>query len=184
MPVQGPKIPFDLFLANYRQFKNSQWPRIVGREALAVFDDNFAHGGFTDKVFIRWKPRKGDTENRGRRLGDGGRQQGRALLVKSGALRRSLRVGWALPHGVRFVAGNQDVPYAGIHNDGGRLTGSASVKSFTRKSRLGKTETVKAHSRTLNIVIPRRRYLGPSDKLMDRLDRRFFQWLNRLWQAS
>lgn len=183
MTLQGPKIPFSMFLANYQEFKQRRWPRIVGREALAVFDDNFANGGFTDKVFIRWKPRKGDTENKGRRLGDGGRQQGRAILIKTGALRRSLRVAYALPQAVRFAAGNQDVAYAGIHNDGGKITGSVSVKSFERQSKKG-MQTVKAHTRTANTTMPRRRFIGPSEKVMDRLSRRFFSEMNLLWQAS
>ncbi len=172
-----------MFLANYQVFKLSRWPRIVGRIALTVFDDNFANGGFTDKVFIRWRPRKGDTENRGRRLGDGGRQAGRAILIKTGALRRSLRIAYALPHSVRFAAGNQDVGYAAIHNDGGRITGTVSVKSFERKAKTG-IQLVKAHDRTVNTTMPRRRFLGSSAKLMDLVDRRFFREMNLLWQAS
>lgn len=183
MPIQGPKIPFEMFLANYQEFKQRRWPRMVGRLALAVFDENFDNGGFTDKVFIRWKPRKNDTENRGRRLGDGGRQQGRAILIRSGALRRSLRIDWAFPHGVRLLAGNQDVPYAGIHNEGGKITGSVSVRSFERTSK-GKQQTVKAHTRQLDITMPRRRFMAPSAKLMDRVDRAFFTEMNKLWQYS
>jgi phage gpG-like protein len=183
MSIQGPKIPFEMFLENFRAFKMGRWPRMVGRLALAVFDENFDNGGFTDKVFIRWKPRKGDTDNRGRRLGDGGRQQGRAILIKTGALRRSIRIGWALPHGVNIVAGNQDVPYAGIHNEGGRITGTVSVKSFERKSKTG-LQMVKAHTRTQNTTMPRRQFIGNSAKLMDRVSRRFFTEMNQLWLGS
>jgi phage gpG-like protein len=173
-----------MFLDKFRTFKAGRWPRMVGRTALAVFDENFDSGGFTDKVFIRWKPRKGDTENQGRRLGDGGRQRGRALLIKTGALRRSLRVASASTGAVRFVAGNQDVPYAGIHNEGGRITGTVQVRSFEREPTFAKRHTVKAHTRTLNITMPRRRFLGPSQKLMERLYRQFFTELNKLWELS
>jgi len=177
------KVPFEEFLVRFQEFKNRRWPRLLGRLALAVFDENFANGGFTDKIFIRWKPRKNDTANRGRRLGDGGQQQGRAILVKSGRLRRSLRIAYALPSQLRLVAGNQDVPYAGIHNDGGKLTGTVQVRSFERSIK-GKQQTVQAHSRSLNITMPRRRFIGSSQKLMDRADRKFFSELNQLWKAS
>ena len=184
MPLAPVKIPFEEFLNRFRAFKQSRWPRLVGRLALAVFDENFDHGGFTDKIFIRWKPRKGDTENRGRRLGDGGRQRGRALLIKTGALRRSLRVASASAGTVRLVAGNQDVPYAAIHNEGGRITGTVQVRSFEREPTFAKRHTVKAHTRQLNITMPRRQFMAPSQKLMDRVDRAFFVEMNKLWQAS
>lgn len=202
MAELGPKIPFEMFLARFRAFKVNDWPRQVGRIGLAVFDENFDNGGFTDKVFIRWKPRKGDSDNRGRRLGDGGKQRGRAILIKSGRLRRSLRVGNATSKAVQFLAGNQDVPYAGIHNEGGTITGTVSVGAHSRrlfmeddvsgpsakKAKFVKVHTgtvqVKAHTRHMNTDMPRRRFLGNSVKLMDRIDRAFFAGMNTLWQGS
>ncbi len=202
MPIEGPKIPFAMFLAKFRDFKQTRFPRLVGQVALSTFDENFDNGGFTDKVFIRWKPRKHDADNRGRRLGDGGKQAGRALLIQSGRLRRSVRVASISSRAVRLVAGNQDVPYAGIHNDGGKITGTVSVAAHSRrlfehdevsgarakKAKFVKIHTgtsqVKAHSRTLNTTIPRRRFMGASAKLLDRVGRLFFREINQLWQAS
>lgn len=202
MAALGPKIPFEMFLARFRDFKANKWPRQVGRIGLKVFDENFDNGGFTDKVFIRWKPRKGDTENRGRRLGDGGKQSGRAILIRSGRLRRSLRMGNITTKSVQFLAGNQDVDYAGIHNEGGTITGTVSVGAHSRrlfmedevsgasakKSKFVKVHTgtvqVKSHSRKMNTHMPRRRFLGESTKLMDRIDRHFFDEMNQLWQGS
>jgi phage gpG-like protein len=196
------KVPFEEFLARFQLFKQSRFPGMVGRLAVATFDENFANAGFTDKIFIRWKPRKGDTENQGRRLGDGGRQSGRALLIKTGRLRRSLRVAWAFPHGVRIVAGNQDVPYAQIHNEGGTLTGTANVRAHTRhlyeendvshasakKPKYVKEHVasipVKAHTRQMNTHIPRRQFIGSSQKLTERVDRKFFDEMNQMWRAS
>lgn len=197
-----PKIPFEEFKKRFIDFKQGKWPRMVGRIALAVFDENFDNGGFTDKVFIRWRPRKGDTENRGRRLGDGGRQRGRALLIKSGAMRRTMRVASASTGTVTLTAGNQDVAYAGIHNEGGTINGTVSVKAHTRqryerdevsgphakKAKYVKIGTgssqVKAHTRQVNTTIPRRQFMGPSEKLMDQLSRKFFDQLNQLWRDS
>jgi len=196
------KVPFEEFLARFQEFKQRRFPGMVGRLAVATFDENFANGGFTDKIFIRWKPRKGDTENRGRRLGDGGKQSGRAILIKSSRLRRSVRVAWAFPHGVRIVAGNQDVPYAQIHNEGGKISGSVSVKAHTRqrfetddvskpgakKPKYVRVSTgssqVQAHTRQVNTTMPRRPFMGPSDKLMNRVDRKFFDEVNQMWRSS
>lgn len=195
------KLPFEDFLKRYREWKTNEWPRIVGRIALEVWDENFQNGGFTDKVFIPWKPRKNDTENRGRKHGDGGRQSGRAILIKSGALRRSLRVKYTGPTMVRWAAGSQDVPYAEIHNEGGRVETTQNVKAHTRrhfetdevsgarakKARFVKittgTSQVKAHARKLNYTMPRRHFMGASAKLMDRLSREFFRHINKLWRA-
>jgi len=179
-----PKVPFEEFRQRFIEFKMRRWPRMVGRTALAVFDENFDNAGFTDKIFIRWKPRKGDTANRGRRLGDGGHQSGRALLIKSGAMRRSMRIAYALPQTVAITAGNQDVQYAGIHNEGGTIKTSIKVKAHSRESARAKAHTVKAHSRKVNTTIPRRQYMGSSEKLMDRVDRQFFDNLNQMWRAS
>ena len=202
MPIQGPKIPFEMFLARFRDFKASKWPRIVGRIGLAIFDENFDNGGFTDKIFIRWKPRKGDAENRGRRLGDGGKQGGRALLIQTGRLRRSLRTGSISSQAVQFRAGNQDVDYAQMHNEGGRVSETVQVRAHSRRlfmedevsgpsARKAKyvqvqtsTSQVRAHTRKLNITMPRRRFMGSSAKLTDRLERRLFLEINRLWDAS
>jgi phage gpG-like protein len=184
MQSQTPKIPFEEFLARYQEFKMRQWPRLVGREGLAVYQENFDNGGYTDKVFIRWKPRKGDTANKGRRLGDGGKQSGRAILIKTGALRRSLRIGYALPAQVRWAAGSQDVPYAQIHNEGGTIKGSVSVGTHSRQTKKAGSVQVKGHTRSVNTRIPRRQFMGSSQKLMDRLDRKWFDRLNQMWRAS
>jgi phage gpG-like protein len=195
------KVPFIEFQMKFKDFRANKFPRLAAREALKVFDENFDNGGFTNKIFIRWKPRKDRDGNNGRKLGDGGKQQGRALLIKTGRLRRSLRIGSVNSKQVKLVAGNQDVDYAGIHNQGGTITGSVTVKAHTRnhfeidevskpgarKPKYVKISTgssqVKAHTRKMNTKIPRRQFMGASEKLNDRVARIFFNNINRLWQA-
>ncbi len=76
------------------------------------FDRNFERKGFfSDK----WKPRAHDY-SRG------------SLLMVSSALRRSVKGGAeTLENGVRFSSA---VPYASIHNEGGKITVTAKMKRY------------------------------------------------------
>lgn len=130
-------------------------PRIAGVEAERFFKDSFRRQGWHDKVFTPWKARGGA---RTRALGE--KRQGRAVLIKSGALRRSVRV---IRIGANFVIVGSSLPYAQIHNEGGTITGTHSVRAHKRRGRKGAGEfPVQAHSRTVNTKIPRRRFIGNS----------------------
>lgn len=85
---------------------------LMGRTAKTFFTDNFRKQGFEDKTVSKWKPRK-DT---------GKRSQGRAILVKSGDLRRSIRFDTVNKSNLSVRIAT-DLPYAKIHNEG--LTGKA-----------------------------------------------------------
>ena len=191
------KVPFEEFVKRFRDFKTNRFPRQLGTEALAVWAENFDRGGYTDKTFVAWKPRKGEANGRHA----DGRQQGRALLIKSGAMRRTLRVQYAGPTMVRWTAGNQDVPYAQLHNEGGRVAATVTVKAHTRrrteedevsgpsarkakfvKITTGKSE-VKAHTRKVDFTMPQRQFMGGGELLMDRVTRLFFNQLDQLWRA-
>ena len=70
----------------------------------------------------------------------------------TGAMRRSTQ-GRVEGNGVRFSSA---LAYAEIHNEGG--TGRKPVKSHTRRSRKGKTYTVRAHTR--KFTMPKRQFIG------------------------
>lgn len=123
----------------------SRLPIQIGNSYLNTFLDSFKRGGFIDNTFERWKPRK---KNRGRK---------RAILVKSGRLRRSIKMSIK---GTQIVF-SSSVPYAEIHNEGGTITGTARVKGHTR-SRGGKRHKVRGHRRKMNIKIPKRQFMGRS----------------------
>ena len=78
----------------------------AGVMAVNHFTKSFRDGGFTDESLETWKPRK--RAERGK---------SRAVLVKSGRLRRSLR---SRRFGVLSVKIMTDVPYARVHNNGER----------------------------------------------------------------
>jgi phage gpG-like protein len=78
----------------------------AGVLAVNHFTKSFSDGGFTDESIERWKPRKRSE-----------RGKSRAVLVKSGRLRRSLR---SKRLGNLAVKISTDVPYARVHNNGER----------------------------------------------------------------
>ncbi len=94
-------------------------------ELTNEFDRNFTRKAFFDK---KWKPRR----NR-KALG--------SLLLVTGSLRRSIK-SKTTTTGVKFTS---TLPYASIHNEGGKVR--MLVKSHTRRSRKGKTYTVRPHTR-------------------------------------
>lgn len=105
-------------------------------ELTEEFDKNFERKAFFSD---RWKPRAKD-------YGKG------SLLLVTGTMRRSIRS--EVTHsGVRFTSA---VPYAAIHNEGGK--GTKQVRQHTRTSKKGKSYTVKAHTRKFNM--PRRQFVG------------------------
>lgn len=105
-------------------------------ELTEEFDKNFERKAFfTDK----WK-RRANPNAKG------------TLLMVSGTLRRSIK-SEVRGNGVRFSSA---VPYASIHNEGGK--GTKSVKAHTRRSKKGKTYSVKAHTRRFDM--PQRQFIG------------------------
>ena len=140
-------------------------PRIVGRIAVNFYKDSFRRGGFIDERYERWPQRKVKDKRSGRR----------ALLVKSGRLRRSIRI---VNTTTRSVTVGTDVPYAEIHNTGGTISGSTRVRAHKRKAHKrrykGRTvrvpeTTVKSHSRNFSHTIPQRKFIGRSRLLEKRI---------------
>ncbi|MBD2769716.1 phage virion morphogenesis protein [Hymenobacter sp. BT664] len=135
-------------------------PQLAGAEMLDSVDQNFR----TESFFgAPWAPRVVKKGN-----------EGRALLVQSGRLRRSFQ----LKNSGLSITLFTDVPYAEIHNEGGTITGTAEIAAYERhqyemnevsgphakkpKWKKEKTGTVqvKAHSRELHIEIPQRQFMG------------------------
>lgn len=79
----------------------------VGNTARVFFIDNFRKQGFDDKTVQKWKPRKVQDK-----------RAGRAILVKTGDLRRSI-IRNPANRAALTVKISTDLAYAKIHNDGG-----------------------------------------------------------------
>jgi phage gpG-like protein len=89
---------------------------VVVHHSLESFHDQ----GWTDSSLEPWSPR----------LSKNGKNTGRAILVQSGRLRRSIRVLTATADSVTV---GTDVPYAQIHNEGGTISHPArdTILNFT-----------------------------------------------------
>lgn len=99
-------------------FKN-EVPTLLGNQAVTFFKQSFRNQGFTDSSLGAWQRRKVvDT--------------GRATLVKSGALRNSVRLAYATMAKTSVIS---DLPYSAIHNYGqyGKAWGKHPFKMPKRK---------------------------------------------------
>ncbi|GHV13678.1 hypothetical protein FACS1894169_01200 [Bacteroidia bacterium] len=140
---------------------------------IAVVAVNFSKERFVKKNWVdvtseRWKA---------------SRKKKSSTLVASGRLRRSIRKVSVTPS--RIIIGT-DVPYARIHNEGGKISGTETVRShtrrqhrrkgYTRKGKRVKATTVKSYrvksfSRKYNRKFAKRQFIGQSQELNRRIDR-------------
>ncbi|GAA4349908.1 hypothetical protein GCM10023185_07000 [Hymenobacter saemangeumensis] len=180
-------------------------PRVMGQLAVREYVASFKRQGWLNErgVFIPWKARKKEKRNRsgisGRQSFGKGESEGRAVLVKSGRLRRSIRVATVVPGESVTVA--TDAPYAQVHNQGGLINSVASVRSHRRrryetdevsapgarkakyvKQQVG-TSTVKAHTRKMNTRIPRRQFMGDSAGLTSDIKHYFDTNIKRIFNS-
>lgn len=141
-----------------------------GTIAVNFSKERFIKKNWKDQVSEPWKPRK--RKDRG------------SLLAKTGRLKRSIR---KRASGADYVIIGSDVPYAKIHNEGGRTQKSVYVSSHTRKKTIpksvnlrtrkasrqriatGESIKVKSHIRKMNISVPQRQFMGKSRALELRL---------------
>ena len=153
-------------------------PGMLGNDAVNFFLDRFKQQGWLGNSLDPWVKRRNNK----------GRNSGRAILVDTGRLRRSIRI---VSVSTGIVTIGTDVPYARAHNEGFR--GIVNVRAHTRnrftKEKLGSGKFTKkgkermktvqrisgssnviAHTRKVNI--PRRQFMGESPYLTKLLQRR------------
>lgn len=105
-------------------------------ELADEFDKNFDRKAFFTK---KWKQRANPNAKG-------------SLLMVTGTMRRSIKAE-VKGNGVRFSSA---VPYAAIHNEGGK--GTKQVRQHARTSKKGKQYTVRAHTR--KFTMPKRQFVG------------------------
>lgn len=133
----------------------------AGIRALRFSKERFRQKNFVDKGMPKaWEKRKK-------------RARG-STLVQSGRLKRSLRI---ISKGRYYVKVGTDVPYAQIHNEGGKIDKTVNVKEHSRRkrsssrSRATGATTVRSHTRKMNTTIPQRQFLGPSKALATKIEK-------------
>lgn len=161
-------------------------PRKVATVAVNFSKERFYLQNWADTTRKPWAKRKKSWNK------ETNRRSGRAILVDTGRLRRSIRV---IHADSSIVAIGTDVPYARAHNDGfsGRVrqkvrahkrgkfamvksgTGTFNIKTRRENTRSRRSKSgeisVKAYTRTIDQKIPQRRFIGPSALLNRRIER-------------
>lgn len=167
MPISGHK-QLQAKVDRLKKALQSTVPKRLGNDARRFYLESFRRQGWLDTSLTPWpatkKPR---TNSKGKAL-QGRILKGRGLLMNS---IRVLRADWS---GIQVVAGGPHVPYAKIHNEGGTISTTASVRAYDRREhmantrggrRMRKAAKVSAHTRRMNTTIPQRRFMGQSAAL-------------------
>lgn len=176
----------------------------IGNTAKVFFVDNFRKQGFDDKSVQKWKKRK-LSERKGRGSTKSAAElgtvrsvkAGRAILVKTGDLRRSI-IRNPANRAALSVKISTDLPYAKIHNQGGNVvqyvkphrrfvnqgdkigTGVYNVKSRREKQQAIKIkQDVKGFSRKLKM--PKRQFMGDSYNLNEKIKKVIIKRLDKVF---
>jgi phage gpG-like protein len=159
-----------------RTYKN--FPNKAATLAINFIKERFNAQNWVDSRTEPWKPRK---YNKGSK-----RRQGRKVLIDKARLLRSWRKENVTDESAVVAT---DVPYAKIHNEGGRYRGNVTVKAHTRRrgrrsGRTGRNQTgnvqVKSHTRKMRWNMPRRQFAGASAILDKRIERMMTSDINKV----
>jgi phage gpG-like protein len=144
-------------------------------DVAGVAYQNFVLDNFQDEAWEgkAWQPRQ---QLNGKKKQ---KQSRRALLVKTGRLRRSIRYRVETRAGRKVVIIYSDVPYAQAHNEGLKVDVQARIKAHTRRTARGKVQ-VQAHTRKQTINLPERRFMGHSNSFNQKLEQYITKSLKRL----
>ena len=126
-------------------------PAIVSETAVEYYKERFAVKGFDGSPWIPGRPKKSGS-----------------LLVQSGNLMNSIRPAYVGPDKVIISAGNAQVPYAQVHNEG--FEGDVAIQSYVRSTK-GKANKKKADAGDApgHMKIPQRQFMGDARELSDRI---------------
>lgn len=161
--ANAPQFNFRKFESHFKQVLQYA-PGMLGNDAVNFFLDRFKDQAWLGSTREAWPARKVNTK------WGKTKRNGRAILVDTGRLRRSVRI---TAVGSMSVTIGSDVPYAKAHNEGLTLGLIQDVQSHTRKVNKGaKTVTVSGHKRRVDMKIPRRQFMGYSQYLDKQLQRR------------
>ena len=154
-----------LVASNYKRKIISEF----GTIAVNFSKERFVKKDWKDQVSEPWKPRK--RPDRG------------TLMTRTGRLKRSIK---KMAMGENYVVIGSDVPYAKVHNEGGKTQKFVYVSAHTRKKMVAKSTNlrtrkqsrervhigdiqVKSHIRKMNLKVPQRKFMGESRALTLRL---------------
>lgn len=172
----------DKLSRGFKQEKK-ELPRKIGNIAEQHFRSGFRKGGGqTNESTGGWKKRKRPAP-------------GRAILVKSGKLRRDVRLRRYSWNMIRVATSSMTSDYASIHNTGGVIDhpggteyGFKSVQDARRGRiqflRTGRGYIVLGKTPAHNIPIPQREFIGRSHKLNRKIGLRIRRETNLMFKRG
>lgn len=153
----------EAFISSFQKFLQDDALRIVETEALNHFNNSFTYQGFTDKNLVKWPKRKVPKRNGKPITGKAlerwrEKDEGRAILVGQSTDTKGVHLKDSItseitPGRVGIVV---DKPYAQVHNDG-----------------------LKA-GRPPGFTMPKRQFIGPSEKLEQKIQAKFEKEITKL----
>lgn len=123
-----------------------QIAELAAATVVSYFKGSFRRKGFAGKA---WPPAKA--------VRSGKRRNG-SLMVRSAALLNSVRAAEVAPDRVVWAAGNDKVPYAQVHNEGGRA------------------------GRGAGFDMPQRQFMGEAEELERQLTRRIETYMRGIFK--
>jgi len=164
------KQNIDVFFKEFDKKFDAVIPTIVAETATEYYQFNFKKQSFDGPP---WRPlsakyAKRKTRGRGR------------ILTATGKLQRSIRPTLVTAAKIVISAGNSNVPYARVHNEGLHISGVRTIRSYKNRNFMGKGKPVqiKAHTRSVNYTMPQRQFIGLSAELNKLLRTRLVKALN------
>lgn len=156
--------PSEAFISAFQKFLQEDALRIVETEALNHFQNSFVYQGFTDKSLVKWPARKIPRKKNGKPITGKtlekwkSKNQGRALLISHASDTKGTHMANSItselaPGKVTIIV---DKPYAQVHNDGLQA------------------------GRPPGFTMPQRRFIGPSEKLEQKIQAKFEKEIDKL----
>lgn len=155
--------PFSKINRRYRALI-AELPAIASEIAVNDFKERFRKGGITtNNGFEAWQPRQA-----------GAKRNSRGILIDKGRLWRSIT---AAPHG-NTAGVISNVPYAAVHNEGLEMRGNKRTPAGTTRS--GRPKFARTSEKA---KMPKREFMSTTDKLMDTMEKAFFDEIDILWNS-
>lgn len=166
--MKNPEQQINAFFAKQQAFFRNDTPAIISKTAVEYYKESFRKKGFDGKPWPalskRYKPKRG------------------SMMIRSSKLMNSIVDSVTTANRVVISAGNSNVPYARIHNEGGSINRAARSEIFKRNrvksgSNLGKFRkgTTAGRGSTFKasiIKMPQRQFMGYAFELNTKIIKR------------
>lgn len=165
---------FNAVMDRFEQMKRTL-PQVLANDCIRFFKQAFQQEGWTDSSLSKWKKRATETK----------KSSGKPVLIGSGDLRRSVlnSARTVTFDKIQFIV---DLPYAVVHNEGGKYTRKGHTRTMSKSRSVthtgiftGSKTTQKTHSaggshqvKSSVATYPKRKFMGDSKRLREILKKK------------